>query len=106
MRRKVSIRSKLFRMGQLVLTRDVNDTVAENLRFSAFVLRCVRRHLHGDWGDMTPEDQRENAYSVGKHLRIFSSYKLPDGIKGTDGKLWVITEADRSATTVLWPSEY
>jgi len=61
----------------------------------------LRRHQSGDWGDMTDEDKGENEFSVDKELRIFSAYRLKD-----ETKIWIITEADRSTTTVLLPSEY
>jgi len=61
----------------------------------------LARHTRGDWGDMDPEDLRENERSLGRGSRLFSGYNLPTG-----ERLWIITEADRSATTVLLPSEY
>jgi hypothetical protein len=61
----------------------------------------LRRHLRGDWGDVSEEDAAENEFSVDKHLRILSVYNLPTGVR-----MWVITEADRSATTFLLPEEY
>ena len=61
----------------------------------------LRRHQTGDWSEMCDEDRRENEFSVDKRLRIFSAYHLSDGTK-----IWVITEADRSVTTLLLPSEY
>jgi hypothetical protein len=59
------------------------------------------RHVRGDWGDLSDDDKRENEFSVDKPLRIFSAYHTAKGVK-----LWVITEADRSATTILLPEEY
>jgi hypothetical protein len=59
------------------------------------------RHQSGDWGDLSDDDKQENEFSVDKQLRIFSAYHTAKG-----EKLWVITEADRSATTILLPSEY
>jgi hypothetical protein len=59
------------------------------------------RHVGGDWGDLTDDDRAENEFSVDKPLRIFSVYHTKQGVK-----VWVITEADRSATTILLPSEY
>jgi hypothetical protein len=61
----------------------------------------LTRHLSGDWGDLDKEDAKANEHALRHDLRILSSYKLPD-----DRKLWIITEADRSATTVLTPDEY
>jgi hypothetical protein len=59
------------------------------------------RHVRGDWGDLSKEDKAENELSLKEGFRIFSAYKLSTGVK-----VWVITEADRSATTILLPSEY
>jgi hypothetical protein len=61
----------------------------------------LTRNQRGDWGDLGEEDKAENEYSVDKRLRIFSAYHTSKGIK-----VWVITEADMSATTILLPSEY
>lgn len=87
----------LFRLGRVVITRaaltfcEVNDVDAADL---------VRRHAGGDWGDLTREDVDANVTAVRHDLRIFSSYNLPVG------KVWVITEADRSSTCVLLPEDY
>src|SRR5829696_3636836 len=59
------------------------------------------RHLYGDWGDVDASDSRANETALKNDLRILSSYKTA---KGDD--LWVITEHDRSVTTILLPSEY
>lgn len=61
---------------------------------------CLRRHLQGDWGDLCKNDRQENEFSLKNGFRLFSAYETPDG------KLWIITEADRSATTMLLPEEY
>jgi len=61
----------------------------------------LRRHLHGDWGDCDPEDAKENDRSLEAGFRLLSVYRSSSGIK-----FWVITEADRSVTTVLLPEEY
>ena len=64
-------------------------------------LPFLQRHLAGDWGDLSEEDRRENELSVEHGWRLLSAYTLS---KGT--KIWVITEADRSSTCFLLPSEY
>jgi len=84
------------------MTRGVNDRVAEDSKFSKFVINSLRRHARGDWGDMCPEDKRENDLALNQgNLRIFSAYET-QGLP----KFWIITEADRSATTILFPEEY
>ena len=61
----------------------------------------LRRHMSGDWGELSDEDVRENEFSLKQGLRLLSAYQT-----GKGQKLWIITEADRSATTILLPSEY
>lgn len=89
-----------FEGGMLVLTRAVNDKVALESSFAKLIFQSLRRHFNCDWGDLSEQDKKENEYSLTRHLRIMSAYKK-DGIK-----IWIITEADRSATTVLFPEEY
>ena len=61
----------------------------------------LRRHQTGDFGELSESDRRENEFSIANGFRILSAYRTRAGVK-----LWVITEADRSATTILLPSEY
>jgi hypothetical protein len=63
-------------------------------------LEYLQRHIIGDWGNLCQEDIEENNFSVGHDLRVLSAYKIDRD------KIWVITEADRSATTILLPDEY
>jgi hypothetical protein len=59
------------------------------------------RHVSGDWSEMSEVDQMQNAYAVQKGLRVFSSFVLACG-----KKMWIVTEWDRSVTTLLMPAEY
>jgi hypothetical protein len=61
----------------------------------------LARHEQGDWGELDEEDCRENERSLKDDCRLMSAYHLRDGTK-----IWIITEADRSATTILLPEEY
>ena len=61
----------------------------------------IKRHVTGDWGEVDEHDQQENEFSVEHYFRLLSSYTFSNGTK-----LWIITEADRSSTTLLLPSEY
>lgn len=61
----------------------------------------LRRHVSGDWGELDEEDRRENELSLREGFRLLSSYRLKSG-----EKLWIITEAYRSVTTLLLPEEY
>ena len=96
----VNIATK-FKLGRLVMTRGINDQVAEDIQFSKFMLDSLRRHARGDWGDMCQEDKDENELALRQgNLRIFSAYER------SGSKIWIITEADHSATTILFPEEY
>jgi hypothetical protein len=64
-------------------------------------LALVTRHVTGDWTEMAEEDQQANELAIAEGSRVFSAYHLSTGVK-----LWIITEADRSATTLLLPDEY
>jgi hypothetical protein len=90
-----------FRLGQTVMTRGVNDLVAENTAFAKLVVQSLVRHAAGDWGDLSTEDKAENDRSLKEGLRLLSAYEN-EGLP----KIWIITEADRSVTTVLFPDEY
>lgn len=62
----------------------------------------LARHIHGDWGDLCAEDLATNELALLTGNRLLSSYRLSDG----QSKVWIITEADRSVTTILLPEEY
>ena len=64
-------------------------------------LAFLLRHVQGDWGDVDEHDRQENELSVQHGWRLLSAYRLSDGTR-----IWIITEADRSATTFLLPEEY
>jgi len=88
----------LFPLGKLAVTPAALDALT---RAGRLPLEFINRHVRGDWSDMDEEDQAENRFSVEKGFRVFSSYAVTP-----DLKVWVITEADRSVTTVLLPSDY
>ncbi len=103
-----------LRTGRLLMTGGVADAVAERGELAAFVRECLGRHASGDWGDVDDEDRQTNDWAVGHEERVISSYRLPRPLRvptnfserSGEDRLWVITERDRSATTLLWPSEY
>ena len=91
-----------FPMGQMVVTAGVNERIADDDEFRTWIQECILKHSMGMWGDIDAQDVKENEFSLKKHLRLLSAYHYP-----TDNtKIWIITEADRSATTVLYPDEY
>lgn len=88
-----------FPTGQLVMTAGVDELVRQGqLNPSPY----LRRHISGDWGDLDDCDRRQNdAALLSGEDRLFSSYQV-----APDLELWIITEWDRSVTTLLLPSEY
>jgi hypothetical protein len=88
----------LFELGQVVGTPGALQALEDARQHP---VELLTRHVTGDWGDLCAEDKAENELSVEQGFRILSAYKLGTGIK-----VWVITEADRSATTFLLPEEY
>jgi hypothetical protein len=87
-----------FPLGRLYLTQGAIEAL-EDAGQSA--QDFISRHVRLEQGELCTEDHRENLFSMDKALRIFSAFKTVRG-----EKLWLITEADRSATTILLPSEY
>jgi hypothetical protein len=86
----------IFATGELVITPAALAALSQWEILDAFF-----RHERGDWGAVCADDWAENQFSLKEHLRLFSVYLAADGTK-----FWVITEADRSVTTVLLPSDY
>ncbi len=84
----------LFRLGQVVATPGALDL---GIDFRPF----LAHHIRGDWGNVSNSDKGENDFSVMNGFRILSVYCSPDGTS-----FWIVTEADRSATTILLPDEY
>lgn len=84
----------LFPLGRLLATPGV-------LALGISLLPLLRRHARGDWGDLGADDRDMNDRAVAHGERILSAYDVPGG-----RRVWIITEADRSATTSLLPEEY
>ena len=91
---------KLFQLGRLTMTRGVQALVVEGFDLG----HLLARYKRGEWGDSDQEDVDRNNHAVKVgDLRVFSSYEVPES---PDGRLYIITEHDRSKTTVLLPTEY
>ena len=89
----------LFSLGQIVATP---GALAALEKTGQTPLDFLSRHVRGDWGELDEHDRNENELSLKRGFRLLSSYRLSSG----DTKVWVITEADRSVTTLLLPDEY
>lgn len=87
-----------FRLGQTCMTRGAQEALEEARQSPS---EFLRRHSEGDWGELSDEDRKENELSLKEGFRILSAYSTSKG-----ARLWIITEADRSSTTILLPEEY
>jgi hypothetical protein len=86
----------LFRLGQIVATPNALNKLTQQ-----DVLTALQRHQAGDWGDVCQDDRQANDRALNDGSRLFSVYHSEKQFK-----FWVITEADRSVTTVLMPEDY
>lgn len=88
--------SALFPLGHVVATPGALGALMETE-----IANAIRRHRTGDWGDLDQFDKQQNTNAVKEHSRILSAYTTGNGVR-----FWIITEADRSSTTILLPDEY
>lgn len=86
----------LFHPGRILATPGALEIAEVGVDLLAY----LTRHLVGDWGDLDEQDKAENDFSLANGFRILSAYST------IHGRLWIITEADRSVTTFLLPCEY
>jgi hypothetical protein len=89
--------SPLFSLDQLVATP---SALAALKKCGVTPMQLVARNARGDWGNVCSDDAQTNTQALQSGARLLSSYTLPDGVR-----IWIITEADRSSTTLLLPSE-
>ena len=94
----ITDKEPLFSLGQVVATPGAQKALEDAEQGPE---EFLVRHVTGDWGLVSEEDKQENEYAVANGLRILSSYMTNQGVK-----LWVISEHDRSVTTILTPLEY
>ncbi len=97
-RQTITAVNALFPLGRPVATPGALEALEQA---SQSPLEFLRRHQTGDWGELCEADRSENELSLKHDFRILSAYRTV-----RDVKLWVITEADRSVTTILLPEEY
>nr|WP_249208129.1 MULTISPECIES: hypothetical protein [Burkholderia cepacia complex] len=96
--RRTDVRPCLFRLGRILVTPRVMEVI---IVAGTSADDLLRRHQAGDWGEVTSIDGQKNDRALRLGARILSSYNLCDTVK-----IWIITEADRSVTTIMLPSEY
>ena len=85
-----------FPLGQLVATPNALEHITQD-----DIMAALQRHVAGDWGDVCAEDKQSNDRAVVEGTRILSAYRAANGTK-----FWIISEHDRSVTTVLLPEDY
>jgi hypothetical protein len=86
----------VLRLGRIVATPNALQSITQD-----DILSGIRRHQAGDWGSLSEDDRLANDRALTQGLRILSAYDADNGTR-----FWIITEADRSATTVLLPEDY
>lgn len=98
------MKKPLFNLGNMYATPGAREALEAN---DTTGVELIHRHVTGDWGDLSEGDQHLNDLAIEHEgdleqmSRVFSAYNMPDG-----SRIWIITEADRSSTTLLRPHEY
>lgn len=90
-----------FKVGQTVVTRAIDELMQTDKSFTAFINESFNRYLNCDWGSVCDEDKSLNDDAVKNGKRILAAY-----VDSTGRKIWIITEWDRSVTTILFPTDY
>lgn len=91
----------MFNLGKIIATRSILDTMENNDKFYTEVMVAMNRYIKCDWGNLCDEDKEINDRAVkNDDDRILAAYNT------SKGRIWIITEWDRSCTTVLFPNEY
>ena len=86
----------VFPLGSIVATPKALEVITQE-----DIVQALRRHQAGDWGEVDVNDREENELSHREGFRLLSVYYAKNGVK-----FWIITEADRSGTTILLPEDY
>ena len=93
----------LFALGQVCSTRHAVYVLE---RRGIHPLVFVKRHAQGDFGEIEEDSREANTLAIRSEERVFSQYEIPTHEADTESHVWVITEGDRSVTTVLLPGDY
>lgn len=95
-----------MKYGKLLVTRTVNDYIAEDIGFSKEITNIFKRYLNHDWGEMCEEDKQLNDKAIELEKELSIGERVLAAYNTTKGKVYIITEWDRSATTILFADEY
>ena len=91
-----------FELGQTVVTEAIDERMKSDKGFAVFVQMSLGKYVQGDWGDTCDEDKQTNEESLRDGERLLAVYIYPN----TGEKILIITEWDRSVTTIMFPSDY
>lgn len=89
----------MFDAGNVYITASVSEYMKQH-SLDHDIVRLINRHIRGDWGELPEDDKEANDLAIKQNTRILSKHKLKDEY------VYIITEADRSYTTILFPHEY
>lgn len=89
-----------FSLGQVYMTMGVSNAISEDLRYHYEIQGYLHRYINGDYGDLCEEDLKANEDAIEYEMRILARYET------SKGDIYIITEADRSCTTILFCDEY
>ena len=92
--------SRYFMLGHVIWTQAINSTIASTENFAKEVCNIMKRYCNKDWGDIPEEDKKANNHAITCNERVLAAYET------SEGKIYVITEWDRSRTTILYSEEY
>jgi len=91
-----------FKLGRIVITNGIGERMNAETAFAFFIRTCLEKYMRCDWGNTCDEDKAANDHAVKCGERILAVYNY----QGSDDQIWIITEWDRSVTTILFSSEY
>lgn len=89
-----------MKLGKIVMTRRISDLVSKNEKFSKDIIKALGRYISKDWGELCQDDKEANDLALKTNDRLLAAYNT------VGGKIYIITEWDRSYTTILFPDEY
>ena len=90
-----------FPLGTIVITSGVSEMIGSDDAFKRICIQCLKRHAKCDWGNLVDDDKKLNDQALKNGERVMSVYDIP-----SHPTIWIITEADRRCTTILFPHEY
>ena len=89
-----------FEIGKVCMTSGIDNAINENKKYYIELINCFEKYLTGDWGDLCEQDKQANEDALINNERLLASYLT------SKGKVYIITERDRSCTTILFANEY